>query len=453
MSAAGPPKDVRASGAKPTPERAVRERGCEADAITNHRERQSREAEANSAPIGHVRTLTLLGATGSIGDSTLDVVARHPGRFVVAALAANRNHEKLLALCRRFRPRVAALADRAAAQRLAEAVTRERLPTRVVAGEDGLIEVASLPDVDTVLAAIVGAVGLPATLAAARHGKRILLANKEALVIGGRLFIDTVAEGGASLVPIDSEHNAIYQCLPPTYARKPEQAGVRRVVLTASGGPFHPHPDVDFDHVTPAQACAHPNWTMGRKISVDSATMMNKGLEVIEARWLFNVEPSQIEIVVHRQSVVHSLVEYVDGSVLAQLSNPDMRTPIAQALGAPDRLESGCAPLDLARLATLTFEAPDRRRFPCIDLAYDALEADAAAPIALNAANEVAVDAFLNGRARFSDIPRACRFALERRTLTHIVSLDDALAADDEARAIARESLGIGHQASGIGDR
>jgi 1-deoxy-D-xylulose-5-phosphate reductoisomerase len=388
-----------------------------------------------------MHTITLLGATGSIGDSTLDVVARHPDRFTVGALAAHRNHAKMLALCRRFRPQVAALADRDAAHALAEALAAEALPTRVLAGDEGLVEAASLPGVDTVLAAIVGAVGLPATLAAAQGGKRILLANKEAMVIGGRLFIDAVAAGGATLVPIDSEHNAIFQCLPPTYARCPEDTGVRRILLTASGGPFHPHPEVDFDAVTPQQACAHPNWTMGRKISVDSATMMNKGLEVIEARWLFNVPPSRIEIVVHPQSVVHSLVEYVDGSVLAQLSNPDMRTPIAQALGAPERLESGAAPLDLARLSTLTFEAPDRKRFPCIDLAYDALDADAAAPIALNAANEVAVDAFLNGRARFSDIPRTCESVLERRTLTNVASLDDALAADAEARALARESL------------
>jgi 1-deoxy-D-xylulose-5-phosphate reductoisomerase len=388
-----------------------------------------------------MHTITLLGATGSIGDSTLDVVARHPDRFTVGALAAHRNHAKMLALCRRFRPHVAALADRDAAHALAEALAAEALPTRVLAGDEGLVEAASLPGVDTVLAAIVGAVGLPATLAAAQGGKRILLANKEAMVIGGRLFIDAVAAGGATLVPIDSEHNAIFQCLPPTYARCPEDTGVRRILLTASGGPFHPHPEVDFDAVTPQQACAHPNWTMGRKISVDSATMMNKGLEVIEARWLFNVPPSRIEIVVHPQSVVHSLVEYVDGSVLAQLSNPDMRTPIAQALGAPERLESGAAPLDLARLSTLTFEAPDRKRFPCIDLAYDALDADAAAPIALNAANEVAVDAFLNGRARFSDIPRTCESVLERRTLTNVASLDDALAADAEARALARESL------------
>jgi 1-deoxy-D-xylulose-5-phosphate reductoisomerase len=235
----------------------------------------------------------------------------------------------------------------------------------------------------------------------------------------------------------------VFQCLPASYARSPEAAGVRRVLLTASGGPFHPHRDVDFASVTPDQACAHPNWSMGRKISVDSATMMNKGLEVIEARWLFGLAPSQIEVVVHRQSVVHSLVEYVDGSVLAQLSNPDMRTPIAQALGAPERVASGSTPLDLARLATLTFEAPDRKRFPCIDLAYEALAADAAAPIALNAANEIAVAAFLDGRARFCDIPTTCEAALAGRTASAIETLDDALAADEEARDIARFALGI----------
>jgi 1-deoxy-D-xylulose-5-phosphate reductoisomerase len=399
------------------------------------------------------RTLTLLGATGSIGDSTLDVVARHPDRFTVAALAAHRNDAKLLALCRRFRPRVAAMHDVGAASTLARALAAESIPTRVVAGAAGLVEVATLPDVDTVLAAIVGAAGLPATLAAARAGKRILLANKEALVIGGRLFMEAVRTGGATLVPIDSEHNAVHQCLPPAYARRPDAAGVRRIVLTASGGPFHPHPDVDFDRVTPDEACAHPKWRMGRKISVDSATMMNKGLEVIEAHWLFGVAPSQIEVVVHRQSIVHSLVEYVDGSVLAQLSHPDMRTPIAQALGAPERLESGAISLDFLQLAALTFEAPDRRRFPCIDLAYDALDADAAAAIALNAANEVAVAAFLAGRARFSDIPRTCAIALERHARDAVATLDDALAADAEARMIACAALGIGDQESGSRDQ
>jgi 1-deoxy-D-xylulose-5-phosphate reductoisomerase len=391
------------------------------------------------------RTLTLLGATGSIGDSTLDVVARHPERFAIGALAANRNHAKLLALCRRFRPPLAALADVGAARTLARSLAAESIPTRVVAGPEGLIEAATLPDVDTVLAAIVGAVGLPATLAAARAGKRILLANKEALVIGGALFMDAAAASGATLLPIDSEHNAVFQCLPPAYARDPAAVGVRRILLTASGGPFHPHPDVDFEAVTPAQACAHPNWSMGRKISVDSATMMNKGLEVIEARWLFGLAPAQIDIVVHRQSIVHSLVEYVDGSVLAQLSNPDMRTPIAQALGAPERVDCGVMPLDLARIATLTFEPPDTNRFPCIRLAYEALAADAAAPIALNAANEVAVDAFLNGRARFTDIPRVCEEVLARRARGAIASLDDALAADAEARDIAFAAIHTEH--------
>jgi 1-deoxy-D-xylulose-5-phosphate reductoisomerase len=387
------------------------------------------------------RTLTLLGATGSVGDSTLDVVARHPERFAVAALAAHRNAAKLLELCRRFRPRLAALADVDAARSLERALAAESIATRVVAGVDGLVEAATLPDVDSVLAAIVGAAGLPATLAAARAGKRILLANKEALVIGGALFMDAVERGGATLLPIDSEHNALHQCLPSPYAREPGACGVRRLLLTASGGPFHARRGVDFDRVTPDEACAHPKWSMGRKISVDSATMMNKGLEVIEAHWLFGVAASQIEVVVHPQSIVHSLVEYVDGSVLAQLSNPDMRTPIAQALAAPERIASGAAALDLARLAQLTFEAPDRARFPCIGLAYDALAAGASAPIALNAANEVAVDAFLGGRARFSDIPRACADALARHEARVVASLDDALAIDARAREIARAAL------------
>ena len=395
------------------------------------------------------RRLTLLGATGSIGDSTLDVVARHPDRFEIVALAAHRNERKLLDLCRRFRPRFAALGDVEASRSLARALAADGIPTRVLAGTQGLVDVARLDDVDTVLAAIVGAAGLPATLAAARAGKRILLANKEALVVGGALFMDAVEAGGAQLLAIDSEHNAIQQCLPPTYARRPGAAGVRRIVLTASGGPFHARTDVDFDRVAPDEACAHPNWSMGRKISVDSATMMNKGLEVIEARWLFGLAAAQIDVVVHRQSIVHSLVEYVDGSLLAQLSHPDMRTPIAQALAAPDRVESGAVSLDLAQLGRLTFEAPDRRRFPCIDLAYDALAADAGAPISLNAANEIAVDAFLSGMARFSDIPRICEAALARRTRADVGSLDDALAVDREAREIARDQVsGIGYQVS-----
>jgi len=388
------------------------------------------------------RAVTLLGATGSIGASALDVIARHPDRFTVAALAAHRNGDRLAELCRRFRPALAAIGDAQAARALARTLAAEAVPTRVVAGADGLIEAATLPGADTVLAAIVGAAGLPATLAAAQAGKRILLANKEALVIGGALFMAAVAAGGATLLPIDSEHNAVGQCLPPQpRGDAAPPAGVRRIMLTASGGPFHPRPDVDFDSVTPVQACAHPTWTMGRKISVDSATMMNKGLEVIEAHGLFGLPAAAIDVVVHRQSIVHSLVEYVDGSVLAQLSHPDMRTPIAQALAAPERIESGVAALDVARLSALTFEAPDRRRFPCIDLAYAALAADAAAPIALNAANEVAVAAFLNGDARFSDIPRICERVLERRDTRPVAALADALAIDAHARSLAQALL------------
>ena len=387
------------------------------------------------------RAITLLGATGSIGASALDVIGLHPERFSVAALAAHRNAVRLAQLCIRFRPALAAIADAQAAHALARALAAECLPTRVVAGADGLLEAATLPGADTLLAAIVGAAGLPSTLAAARAGKRILLANKEALVIGGALFMEAVAAGGATLLSIDSEHNAVGQCLPPQRRDGAAPAGVRRIVLTASGGPFHPRPDVDFDEVTPAQACAHPTWAMGRKISVDSATMMNKGLEVIEAHWLFGLPAAAIDVVVHRQSIVHSLVEYVDGSVLAQLSHPDMRTPIAQALAAPERIESGVAALDVARLSALTFEAPDRRRFPCIDLAYEALGADAAAPVALNAANEVAVAAFLNGDARFGDIPRICERVLAHRDARPIATLHDALAVDAHARELAQALL------------
>ena len=387
--------------------------------------------------------VALLGATGSIGASALDVIARHPDRFEVVALAAHGNHARLLELCRRHRPRLAALHDRTHAAALARALAADGIATRVVAGPEGLAEVATLPAAGTVLAAIVGAAGLPATLAAARAGKRILLANKEALVIGGALFIEAAEAGAATLVPIDSEHNAVYQCLPAPYARDPAAAGVRRIVLTASGGPFFQRPDTDFDRVTPEEACRHPNWTMGRKISVDSATMMNKGLEVIEAHWLFGAPADRIEVVVHPQSIVHSLVEYIDGSVLAQLGNPDMRTPIAQALAAPGRVESGVGSLDLAAIGSLTFVHPDSARFPCLDLAYAALAADASAPIALNAANEVAVDAFLAGRARFSDIPRACATVLERRHAAPVTSLDDALAVDAAARALCRAELGV----------
>ena len=390
-----------------------------------------------------MRRVALLGATGSIGDSALDVIARHPDRFVVTALAAHRNAAKLAVLCRRFRPTIAALLDIEAARALATDLAGDRLPTRVLAGPEGVAEAASLDEVDTVLAAIVGAAGLSPTLAAARAGKRILLANKEALVIGGALFMRAAAEGGATLVPIDSEHNAIFQCLPEGYARDPAKAGVRRILLTASGGPLRERPLAQFGTVTPDEACAHPNWSMGRKISVDSATMMNKGLEVIEAHWLFGVPRHAIEVVIHPQSVIHSLVEYVDGSVLAQLGHPDMRTPIAQALAHPERIDAGVPRLELPALAALAFAAPDLERFPCLGLAYAALDAGGSAPVTLNAANEIAVEAFLTGRARFTDIPATCAEVLARLPAHPVGALDEALAADSAARRAARDFLGM----------
>jgi len=384
-----------------------------------------------------MKHVSVLGATGSIGDSTLDVIARHPDRFAVTALAAHTNVRKLAELCRRFRPRYAAMVDATAASALAAELARDGVATQVLAGDDGLVTIATLAEVDTVLAAIVGAAGLPSTLAAAQAGKRILLANKEALVMGGALFMDAVREGGATLLPIDSEHNAIFQCLPATYARDPAAAGVRRILLTASGGPFRTRPVAELARVTADEACAHPNWSMGRKISVDSATMMNKGLEVIEAHWLFGAAADAIEVVIHPQSVIHSLVEYVDGSVLAQLGHPDMRTPIAQALAYPERVATPVPALDLARLAALAFEAPDLTRFPCLALAYDALRAGGTAAAVLNAANEVAVAAFLAGRLRFTDIAAACADVLARIPTRAASSLADIRGADAEARAAA----------------
>jgi 1-deoxy-D-xylulose-5-phosphate reductoisomerase len=385
-------------------------------------------------PRQSTRSITILGATGSIGASALDVIGRHPGRFAVAALAANRQWEPLLELVRRFHPPYAAMLDTDAAGQLEAAVRREKLGTRVLAGAAGLVEVATLPEVDTVIAAIVGSAGLAPTLAAARAGRRVLLANKETLVLAGGLFISAVREGGALLLPIDSEHNAIFQCLP---APERAHADVRRVLLTASGGPFLSVPRAGLERVTPDQACAHPRWRMGRKISVDSATMMNKGLEVIEAHWLFGCTRKQIEVVIHPESIVHSMVEYVDGSVLAQLSNPDMRTPLAQALAWPERVDAGVAPLDLAKIGALNFSAPDGARFPCLDLAYRALDAGGTAPATLNAANEVAVAAFLERRLGFLDIAGICAETLARLPASAVRSLDDALEADRRARSLA----------------
>ncbi len=377
--------------------------------------------------------ITVLGATGSIGVSTLDVVSRYPERFRVVALTANRAVERLREQCLRHRPEFAVMVDADAARRLAAALAEAGSPTRVLSGLAGLEEVASLPQTDQVMAAIVGAAGLRPTLAAARAGKRVLLANKEALVMSGRLFMEEVQRGGAQLLPIDSEHNAIFQCMPADIRGGLDGVGVRRILLTASGGPFRDTPPAALDAVTPEQAVAHPNWRMGRKISVDSATMMNKGLEVIEACWLFGTRPEHIQVVVHPQSVIHSMVEYVDGSVLAQLGNPDMRTPIAHALAWPERVESGVASLNLFDIARLDFEPPDPARFPCLRLAAEAMAAGGTAPALLNAANEIAVAAFLAGALRFSGIAQVIDAVLQRLAPQPAEALE--LILEDDARA------------------
>ena len=382
------------------------------------------------------RRLTVLGATGSIGASTLDVVERHPDRYHVHALTAHRSADALLALCLRHAPDLAVLSGLEDDASLRRAWRDAGCRTELRFGAAALTQVAA-GDADTVMAAIVGAAGLPATLAAARAGKRILLANKEALVMAGAFFLRAVREGGATLLPIDSEHNAVFQCLPSAGGTP----GVRRILLTASGGPFRTTPLERLSAVTPDEACAHPKWAMGRKISVDSATMMNKGLEVIEARWLFDLPPERIDVLIHPQSIVHSMVEYVDGSVLAQLSNPDMRVPIAHALGFPERIESGASRLDLASAGALQFEPPDAARFPCLGLAYDALRAGGVASAVLNAANEVAVAAFLEGRLRYMAIPRVIRSALERVPPGEPAALEDVFAADNAARAAADSSI------------
>ncbi len=388
-----------------------------------------------------IQHITVLGATGSIGQSTLDVIARHPDRFSVFALSAQRQDDKLLEQVLRFAPRFAVMVDADAALRLQSALRAAGSRTEVLSGRLALEEVAAAEEVDMVMAAIVGAAGLRPTLAAARAGKKILLANKEALVLAGQLFMDAVAENGAVLLPIDSEHNAVFQALPASYARKPGVSGVRKVLLTASGGPFRASPIEQLLGVTPEQACAHPNWVMGRKISVDSATMMNKGLEVIEAHWLFGAPADIIEVVVHRQSVIHSMVEYVDGSVIAQLGNPDMRTPIAHALAWPERIDAGVRSLDLFEIARLDFERPDLQRFPCLALAFAALRAGGAAPATINAANEEAVEAFLERRIGFLDIARVIEPCLERCTGFAVDSLDAVFAADAQARDWARVEI------------
>jgi len=378
--------------------------------------------------------VAILGSTGTVGEHTLDVIARHPDRFRVVALGAHRNVEKLADQCRRFSVPYAALADATAAAQLVDALRARGAVTRVLAGPEAMDEIASLPEVTSVMAAIVGAAGLRSTFAAARAGKRLLLANKESLVMAGPLLMQTVRNAGATLLPIDSEHNAVFQCLPRDAVSGEPPPGVRRILLTASGGPFLDTPRARLDAVTPAEACAHPNWVMGRKISVDSATLMNKGLEFIEACLLFGVAPHQVEVLIHRESIVHSLVEYVDGSVLAQLGAPDMRTPIAHALAWPERVESGVQSLDLIKVGTLRFEAPDLRRFPALALAQEAARAGGSRPASLNAANEVAVSAFLEGGLNFARIPAVIESVMATTSGGAIRDLDDVLAADAEAR-------------------
>jgi len=385
--------------------------------------------------------ISVLGSTGSIGISTLDVIAQHPERYRAVGLAANRDVEGLFQQCERFQPTVVAMADEASAAELAKRLGSIGSSIEVLAGEAGVIAIAELTDAEMVMAAIVGAAGLTPTLAAVRKGKRILLANKESLVVAGDLFMREAKAHKASVLPIDSEHNAVFQCMPQDFEQGLAAKGVKRILLTASGGPFRTWTNDQLKSATPEQACAHPNWSMGRKISVDSATMMNKGLEVIEARWLFDATPTQIKVVVHPQSVVHSMVQYVDGSVLAQLGNPDMRTPIAHAMAWPERHGSGVASLDLFEVARLDFEEPDTQRFPCLRLAFDAVAAAGVAPAVLNAANEVAVDAFLSKQLAFVRIPEIIETVLSQNLEGDLDSVEGLMAIDQAARAAAEQLI------------
>jgi len=383
------------------------------------------------------RRVAILGATGSIGINTLDVIARHPDRYRVVALTANGQDGLLFEQCQRFRPMTAVMGDPAAAERLAQRVRAAGLDTNVLAGAQAIQDVAGAPDSDMVMAAIVGAAGLLPVLEAVRAGKRVLLANKEPLVMCGSILMQEASSHGAVILPIDSEHNAIFQCLPVDYRTGERPKGVRRILLTCSGGPFLHTPSAVLDRVTPEEACAHPRWSMGRKISVDSATLMNKGLELIEACRLFDVAPDQIQVVIHPQSVIHSMVEYADGSVLAQLGNPDMRTPIAHALAWPDRIESGVKPLDVFDVARLDFERPDADRFPCLRLAESAARNGGTAPAILNAANEVAVAAFLDHRVPFTAIPSIIEQVLTTLSPGSDATIAEVLEADRSAREAA----------------
>ena len=390
-----------------------------------------------------MQTLSILGSTGSIGVSTLDVVAQHPDRFQIFALAGHSQTAKLAAQCRQFKPRYAVVADEARAAELRAQLGS--LNVEIVHGKQALIDIATAPEVTGVMCAIVGAAGLPSALAAAAHGKTIYLANKETLVVSGSLFMETARQNGAQILPIDSEHNAIFQVLPRDYSGSLNAHGIASIVLTASGGSFLNTDLAEFPRITPTQAVKHPNWSMGQKISVDSSTMMNKGLELIEARWLFNCPPDRLEVVIHPQSVIHSMVRYADGSVLAQLGTPDMRIPIANCLGLPQRITSGAAPLDFSQLAALTFQQPDFERFPCLKLAYDALNLGGAAPCVLNAANEIAVAAFLREQILFTDIARVVEHSLAQHNLAgSLNTLDDLLALDNEVRYAAAAFIQAG---------
>ncbi len=388
-----------------------------------------------------MQRIAVLGSTGSIGQNTLDVVARHPDRYQVAALAAHSRIDLLEAQIRQFEPDFAVVVDPEAGETLRQRLHTDGIKTQILIGSTALSDIVRIPEIDTVMAAIVGAAGLPSAIAAAEAGKRVLLANKEALVMAGEIFMNAVRESGAVLLPIDSEHNAIFQSLPADYQQNPERHGVSHIILTASGGPFRGYDREQLSEVTPAQAVSHPKWSMGRKISVDSATLMNKGLEVIEAHYLFGIEPDQIQVVVHPQSTIHSLVQYVDGSVLAELGAPDMRTPIAHALAWPERIESGVNMLDLVACGRFDFMAPDLEAFPCLRLAFEALRRGGRAPTVLNAANEVAVAAFLDGRIGFLQIPEIIETTLNAIEHSPVRSLDDVLAADADARAFATSCL------------
>jgi 1-deoxy-D-xylulose-5-phosphate reductoisomerase len=395
-----------------------------------------------------MQNVTILGSTGTIGKQTLDVIARHPSRYKVYALAANSNVDALFEQCVRFNPIVAVLLDATAANELRDKIMSHGSKTEVLSGMAALEQISSAPEVDTIMAAIVGAAGLKPAMAAAQAGKRILLANKETLVMAGSLFMQAVKANGATLLPIDSEHNAIFQAMPPRALEHLDDGGVRKIILTASGGPFRTYTQAQLATVTTELALKHPNWVMGAKITIDSATLMNKGLEVIEAHWLFNAPASHIEVVVHPQSVIHSMVEYIDGSVIAQLGNPDMRTPIAYGLSHPARIESGVGSLNLLEIAKLEFEAPDTVRFPCLRLAYDALALGGSASAILNAVNEVAVAAFLQKQIHFLDIAKLIETALNQIPTQAVESLDQLLEIDAHARAFAHTAMHNLHQAA-----